>query len=116
MTLRGWAIRDAWSDTPRAFTEQVTAVSGSDYESFPATMSGCDQQRFLVRWRVVSTGVDVHAYSLDVLGDVTVEATGRSGWMDLDGCSTPGFEFAASDSGSNLTDVAVEVQQWWATP
>jgi hypothetical protein len=115
-SLRGWTLRDAWSTLPRAFTNQLTEVSGPNYESFPATMNGCDQQRFLVRWRVVSEGIDVHALAVDTVGGVVAVADGRSGWMDLDGCHIPAFEFAGSSLGSNLTDVTVEVQHYWVSP
>ncbi|TFV86437.1 hypothetical protein [Blastococcus sp. CT_GayMR16] len=113
--LDHWALQDAWSTQLRAFEgDEWTTASGPDYESFPATMNGCDEQRFLVRWRVVVDAVDVEAAASDVLGDAWKQVSGNEGWMDLDGCYSPSFRLAADTvDGSSLVDVAVEVQQYW---
>ncbi len=86
-------------------------------EQFPSTTNGCDNQRFLVRWRSVSSDADVAARwnQSDVkFGTPTV---GEGGWFDLDGCAWPEVRLEnAKPGGSTLTDVAVRVQRWIPAP
>ncbi|MCK0517646.1 hypothetical protein [Williamsia sp. DF01-3] len=114
--LEQWALQQTWDATPRAFKGQETAVPGPGFTKFPATMNGCDNQRFLVRWRVLNPDATVVASLADVNGTVVNNATGSAGRMDLDGCLTPQFEFAESGDASNLTDITVAVQQWSPSP
>ena len=45
--LDQWRLEEVWSDMPRAFVgEELSAVLGADRKRFPATMNGCDAQRF----------------------------------------------------------------------
>lgn len=115
-TLKGWRRVDTWSQMPRAFTGSWTDVAGPDYGTFPATMNGCDDQLFLVRWRSIAEGAPVQASWTHgpLRGD---ELTTDAGWMSVDGCQTPQFRVAHSFSGgSNLTDVTVDVQAWTPAP
>ncbi len=117
-SLAGWEMAGAWSDMPRVFSgESWTAIGGPGGEQFPSTMNGCDSQRFLVRWRSVSSDTDVAARwnQSDVkFGTSTV---GEGGWFDLDGCARPEVRHAnAKPGGSTLTDVAVRVQRWIPAP
>ena len=112
-----WTLQEQWSTQPWAFTDQWITAAGPDYGEFPATMNGCDNQRFLVRWRVLTEGVDVRAAMVDTIGGVWKQTSGHAGWMDLDGCYAPGFQLAGpTDHGSTLVDVGVEVQQYWPAP
>jgi hypothetical protein len=98
---------------PRAFVgDDWTTTVGPAYGGFPATDNGCDDQRFLVRWR--STGSAVLAGALNKLGSAAEQVSGKSGWMNLSGCSTPAFRLASpADDGGTLVDVVVEVRQYW---
>ena len=117
LELDHWTLQSEWSTLPRAFTDQWSLAAGPSYDEFPATMNGCNDQRFLVRWRVVDEGVDVRAAMVDTVGGVWKQTSGHAGWMDLDGCYTPGFQLVGpTDAGSTLVDVAVEVQQYWPAP
>lgn len=112
-SLDQWRLNQAWTDTPRAFLgDEWTAVVGADRDRFPATMNGCDQQRFLVRWRAVNDTAEVEArwQQQDVVFGEPVVA--NEGWFDLDGCSAPEFRLRSTQDESTLTDVTVEVQQW----
>jgi hypothetical protein len=111
-TVERWSYDAGCSDMTRAFVgENWTAASGPNYDVFPATMNGCDSQRFLVRWR--SAGVAVQAAAVDAIGSAYKQVSGESGWMDLSGCYTPAFRLAEpTESGSTLVDVVVEVQQY----
>ncbi|MFV0458169.1 MAG: hypothetical protein ACK5MT_05290 [Actinomycetales bacterium] len=79
-------------------------------------MNGCDTQRFLVRWRVVSGClVEARWNRSDVVFGPVVIAAG--GWLDLDGCAGPEFHLSnVPGDGSTLADVTVEVQQWIPAP
>jgi hypothetical protein len=58
------------SDRPRAFggpgaggdRSSGTRLSGPSQTEFPATLNGCDDQRFLVSWRAVNKGALIAAY------------------------------------------------------
>ena len=116
--LDHWVLQSSWSTMPRAFSgDEWSPTSGPDYSSYPVTMNGCSTQRFLVRWRAVDEGVTVLAAAIDTAGAVQKQVSGASGWMDTDGCLTPGFRLAGDLPGGNtLTDVTVEVQQYLAAP
>lgn len=116
--LDRWALQSSWSTMPRAFSgEEWSPTSGPDYSSYPVTMNGCSAQRFLIRWRAVDDGVTVLAATIDTAGTVQQQVSGASGWMDTDGCVTPGFRLPGDlTDGSTLTDVTVEVQQYQAVP
>lgn len=112
-----WTLQGQWSTMPRAFTDQWSTAAGPEYDDFPATMNGCADQRFLVRWRVVDDEVEVRAAMVDTVGGVWKQTSGNAGWMDLNGCYAPGFQLAGPTSdGSTLVDVAVEVQQYRPAP
>lgn len=125
-TLAHWTLTGQWSDLPRAFVEadqSWTVAVGPNATSFPATMNGCDDGRFLVRWRAVDSGVSVIAAAgrpdgqMGVEGPVLKQASGPSGWMDIDGCYAPVFRMgAALNNGQNLEDVTVQVQEYQPAP
>lgn len=124
--LDQWTLTGQWSGLPRAFVqadEEWTVTVGPNATPFPATMNGCDDGRFLVRWRAVDDGVNVIAAAgrpddqMGVDGPVLKQASGHSGWMDLDGCYAPVFRMEAPlSSGQNLEDVTVEVQEYQPAP
>lgn len=114
----GWVLDKQWSTLVRAFTDSWTSVSIADrLDLYPASMSGCASHRFLVRWRSI-TEVPVR-FAVGVLtGDVgtiveeeLVEPT-VEGWAQLHGCDWPLWQYVQQPSGSNLGDVAVELQHW----
>jgi hypothetical protein len=118
-TLPHWAKHAAWSDLPRAFESQWTNVAGPHQERFPATMNGCDDQRFLLRWRTINQAVTVDAQPVGANGAQSgTQVTGAAGWMDFDGCQTPQFRFHGTPptGATNLTDVTVSVEQWLPAP
>lgn len=91
--LEGWRRVKSWNANGRAFPDTWTATAGSsaDQYNFPATMNGCDQQRFLVRWRVVDSGGVVDASSAYIDGQPDQLLIGSAGWFDVDGCTHPEF-------------------------
>ncbi len=109
-TVAGYSLAEEWHETVRAF-------SGEDWSTiyeFPATMNGCDLQRFYIRWRAVNESAKVEVTFLSspdeiVLGD---PVDGVAGWMSGYGCGQPAFRLKHSNDESTLTDVAVEVQRW----
>lgn len=113
-TLEGFRLGSAWNVMPRAFEGQKTSAPGPDYGGFPATMNGCDDQRFLIRWRAVNDSAEIMAsWSGDVASGLSPSS---AGWLALDGCETPQFELAGSADGSTLSDVSIDVQQWVPAP
>jgi hypothetical protein len=124
--LAEWRRQAAWNTLPRAFTGNAwTTVSGPSWSRFPSTMNGCDDQRFLVRWRAVSHNAQVAARWVnsgealptpDVTGTAGKQVIANAGWMDVDGCQTPQVRLVRDSSGSTLTDVTVDVQQLVPAP
>ncbi len=116
--LPGWQLHNTWAVMPRAFTGgQQTRGSGPNYIPFPSTMNGCDNQRFLVRWRAVNPTAQVEASKVDAVDSVVQKVTANAGWMDFDGCRTPAFRLPRNAAdGSTLTDVAVSVEQLYPAP
>ena len=112
-TLTGWRLQDEWDLTERAFDTTWTDIAGPGYTDFPSTSNGCDEQRFLVRWRVLDDGATIHALWADAADNGHEQVTARTGWFDLDGCEHPAITLAGSTGGSTLADVAVSVQQYW---
>lgn len=104
--------------TSRAFEGSTREVS-----DLPATMNGCGQQRFYVRWRSLATGYTLEAtwvyQAMEAGGEPVLEsaggtASGNAGWMSSYGCTQPGFRLIESPGPGNLTDVVVEYQVWKA--
>jgi len=121
--LPQWQLHNSWSDNPRVFAGQGTAVSGPGHGTFPSTMNGCDAQRFLLRWRALEASARVDAYLYDAGKNVRKQTTANAGWMDFDGCLTPAFLLSGHTTapgtegeGMALTDVAVTVQQYFPAP
>ncbi len=115
--LPKWQLHNTWTAMPRAFPQQGTAVSGPGGSTFPSTMNGCDNQRFLLRWRAINPSAQVSNYLYDAGKNVKQQVTANSGWMDLGGCLTPAFTMANTAANQNLlTDVTVSVQQYFAAP
>lgn len=126
--IDGWRLKDHWEGMVRTFDERWSAASGAgsdgDY-GFPATMNGCDNQMFLVRWRAIGSGAGsvtagwtngafVGASPLEVSQVDGDKVTGSSGWMSLDGCEIPVFTYKpATSADGSIRDVAYSVQQWW---
>ena len=119
----GYRLASTETLTSRAFTGSLNQV----YEVV-ATMNGCANQRFYLRWRTLNQEMSVKAVwtyprLLDAKGELAepvVEeqggsAMGKSGWMSSYGCTIPAFEVADhpySGPGEPLTDVVVELRIW----
>jgi serine/threonine protein kinase len=112
-SLEGWRLQNQWDVTPRAFDTDWTDLPGADYTDFPSTMNGCDNQRFLVRWRVLDEEATITAIWADDANTEHERVLGSAGWFDLDGCEHPAIHLAQGANGSTLSDVAVSVQQYW---
>ena len=125
-TLVGWRLQATWNDMPRAFSGTGwTTVSGPDNADFPSTMNGCDDRRFLLRWRGVSRTAQIAARWVnsaeavptpDVTGTAGRVVIANAGWIEVDGCQAPQFRLVSDANGSTLTDVTVEVQQLAPAP
>jgi hypothetical protein len=123
--LTHWMLVGQWSDLPRAFAGDGTwtVTVGPNASPFPATMNGCNDGRFLVRWRAVDDGVDVLAGEARIDGQGNLDGSpwkqvnAHSGWMDIDQCYAPVFRMAgALADGTNLADVTVQVQEYQPAP
>ena len=119
--LDGWQQQRDWTEITRAFTGQWTSVCGSNTcnDPYPATMNGCANQRFLIRWRSLNDPV-LFAYG-EVTGDIGTIAEKQltepatQGWAELTGCSWPLWQYTDGHP-STLGDITVAVQQWTPTP
>jgi serine/threonine protein kinase len=112
--VSGYSLDDENRESVRVFTGDK---QWQTLEDFPATMNGCDEQRFYVRWRSLDPSAEVEATWLSDDGSVvlTKAVRGPAGWQSSDGCGQPGFRLHKSRSGSTLTDVVIEVQRWTAS-
>ncbi|WP_157411647.1 hypothetical protein [Actinoplanes rectilineatus] len=120
-TLVGWELQHEWTETTRAFTGQWSSVCGSDActNPYPATMNGCSNQRFLVRWRSLNDPV-LFAYgevtgSVDTVVEDRLNEAAQKGWAELAGCSWPLWQYPPGHP-STLGDVVVGVQHWAPIP
>lgn len=64
----------------------------------------------------MASGYQLRSMLVDDGGNVRAQTIGSSGWMDTDGCEAPALELVSTNDSGNLTDVTVEVQQWWPAP
>lgn len=111
--LNGWTLVEGWDSPVRAFDASWSPATSSgkngDY-GFPNTMNGCDSTLFLIRWRAVTDGRQVTAGFVQADTGVAFctddaarnnmptpkagdTVTGAAGWMSLDGCQAPLFQF-----------------------
>ena len=109
----GYSLADQNNETVRIFSDKRWQLL---YE-FPATMNGCDQQRFYVRWRSLDPTAEVEATWVSSDGSRIEDKTvrGTAGWQANYGCSQPAFRLRKSGSRSTLDDVVVDVQRWDAS-
>lgn len=115
-SLPQWISENSWTLTTRAFPSDWSPAPGPYHSKFPSTMNGCNNQRFLVRWRTLNPNATVIATDMDAAGRTGKQVSGSSGWMDLDGCRTPAFQFESSTDPSTLSDVTIAVQQLAPSP
>ncbi|MEU4426192.1 hypothetical protein AB0F81_36695 [Actinoplanes sp. NPDC024001] len=117
-TLAGWQLADQWADQTRVFGEWTSLCAGDDCaHSYPATMNGCANQRFLLRWR--SNGGEKLTFAHGTMaGDIGTLAEEQLtepvsiGWAELHGCGWPLWKHS---DPNGVTDVTVSVQQWTPT-
>lgn len=115
--LTGWKAGDEWDGGLRASGDWVSLCSGDQCGdmSYPATMNGCANQRFLLRWRT-NDGAPVHFGYGTVAADIGTLVEGQLpqpasiGWAELHGCGWPLWRTTGSNS---LSDVTVAVQVWY---
>jgi hypothetical protein len=120
--LPGYRLTSKQQTVVRVFDDGMPQVI---YE-FPATMNGCAQGRFVVRWRTLHP--DVTVTFAPVYGGtgpddlVPVEdsqpETGTSGkWVSDTQCEQPAWALEdVGDRASTLVDITVEYEVWTATP
>jgi eukaryotic-like serine/threonine-protein kinase len=111
--VTGYAVQRQWTETVRAFT----GSTWSTMTNFPATMNGCVQQRFYVRWRSLNPNAVVEASFGSVPEGFVLDrpVSGVAGWQSGYGCGQPMFLLKSSRDGSTLTDIIVEVQRFVPT-
>jgi serine/threonine protein kinase len=109
----GYSLGDQNRETVRIFDDKQWQI----IDQFPATMDGCDQHRFYVRWRSLDPTAEVEATWVSSDGSEVAKKSvrGSAGWQSNYGCSQPAFRLRSSDGGSTHDDVVVEVQRWNAT-
>lgn len=116
--LPHWSLSTSWDDHAlRTFTGQWVPMDGKDFQTFPDTMNGCDQQLFLIRWRALSPNARLRVGYGNSYADPSVPVqnlatAGDSGWIVTDGCGVPEWQFLGDGQGSTLMDLTVEVQQY----
>lgn len=115
-SLLQWTSQDSWTLTARAFPSEWSAAPGPNQSRFPSTMNGCNNQRFLVRWRALNPNVAVIATDMDAANRPGDEVTGSSGWMDLDGCRKPAFQVDSRTNPNTLSDISIAVRQFLPAP
>jgi hypothetical protein len=110
----GYSLADEDSETLRVFTGEK---QWQGLDGFPATMNGCSQQRFYVRWRSLDPTAEVEATWAGSDGSLIESKVvrGTAGWQSNFGCSQPAFRLHSSGGRSTLTDVVVDVQRWAAS-
>ena len=110
----GYSLVDQNNETLRIFTGDKRWQT--PYQ-FPATMNGCDQQRFYVGWRSLDPTAEVEATWVSSDGSVIENkpVRGSAGWQSDYGCSAPAFRLHSSGSRSTLDDIVVDVQLWTAS-
>jgi hypothetical protein len=120
LVLPGWRLRKEWDDHLRAFRNEWRSLRPNDPDNpYPATMNGCGNQRFLIRWRSIS-GVPVRFGCGTVAGDIgtivedELPVPAERGWAELHGCGWPLWQYIEQDGGGHLGDIAVALQQWTA--
>ncbi|MFZ2530091.1 MAG: hypothetical protein WAX14_20945 [Rhodococcus sp. (in: high G+C Gram-positive bacteria)] len=82
---------------------------------YTAPQNHCGNGRVLVRWRALNPNATVIAHNGSPREDPEL-VVANAGWMDLDACHVPTFQFSSSTDASTLTDVTVAIQQWSPAP
>lgn len=113
--------KDFW-DHIFACRGSIRIFKGSGWSGipdFPATMNGCSNGVFMIRWR---SGLPIES----ALGYIefthefkvsTAPKTGTFGYMYGTNCEQPMFKFVgAASSPDTLTDVFYELKFWQAAP
>ncbi|NKS29259.1 hypothetical protein GS534_00775 [Rhodococcus hoagii] len=113
-SLPQWTPTRSWTGTVRAFERQWTRAPGPDNLPYTAPQNHCGERRVLVRWRALNPNVSLIATNSDPREPSRI--TGNAGWMDLDACHVPAFQFSSSEDASNLGDVTVAIQEWQPSP
>jgi hypothetical protein len=116
--LARWTYQEAWKRPLRVFAhvDSPAPIPAENQTRFPSTQNHCDAQRFLIRWRSLNPNATVAAVLLDAVDNEVAREIGAAGWMDIDGCRTPAFQFHDTTDESNLLDVVVEIQRWEPRP
>lgn len=93
---------------------------------FPATMNGCSQGKFVVRWRTLDPDVPVEFRPVYggtgpdnlIPVDGAESKTSEHGyWESLSSCEQPSWSMRdAGSTDSTLTDITVEYQVWTSAP
>lgn len=110
-SVPGYRKHDQFTVTHRAFEHQQF----QPVHNISATMNGCAQQRFYVRWRTLSGGAVQPGYVPVPMTRVWMKGTpGATGWMAGDGCHHPAFNNVRPEGSDIFDDVIVEVQVWYA--
>lgn len=80
-SLPQWISENSWTLTTRAFPSDWSPTPGPAQSQFPSTMNGCNNQRFLVRWRTLNPNATVIATGMDAAGRPGKQVSGSSGWI-----------------------------------
>lgn len=119
--LQGWRLRREWEAHLRVFCGEWRSLSPDDPDDpYPATMNGCANQRFLIRWRSIGGapvrfGCGTVAGNIGTIVENELSAPAVCGWAELHGCGWPLWQFVEQKNGGNLGDIAVAVQSWIAS-
>jgi hypothetical protein len=105
----------------RDFTMRVFGHDPQLVDDFGASMNGCGQRMWTMRWRSLNQPVRVlkAPFDFDRCRDsaaCTEAGEGMAGLIMGTGCDQPVFHTAPSVPSNYLTDVSVEVQWWAASP
>jgi hypothetical protein len=112
--------KDFWNKT-FASTGSIRIFEGKDWTGipdFPATMNGCTNGVFMIRWRSGSPDVRIASNlgSHDLNPGASAGKIGEFGYMYGTNCEQPMFKFAGAHDKATLADVYYELKFWQAAP
>lgn len=118
--LDGWKLEREFDTMVRAFTDRWVSLCGKEVcePRYPATMNGCADQYFLVRWRSINQVPIRFGWALSnpevepLPLEQELSQPAVAGWASLYGCGWPVWQYVEQPNGGTLGDVAVAVQVW----
>ncbi|MEV4351704.1 hypothetical protein AB0J83_45175 [Actinoplanes sp. NPDC049596] len=113
------ATGSEWTETTHVFGDRTSLCNTATCpHPYLATMNGCANQRFLIRWRSTDAQQKVTFAHGTVAGDIGTIAEKQftqptdTGWAEPNCCGWPLWKTLGPNA---IADVAVSIQQWTPT-